>query len=244
MRLKIELGKNNLIDNLSYFRKYNKEKTKNMRPRRSGLMNQNEIYANSIIFTRSSSGVIHVKKHHEELRLIGTGRSACVFQIQETNKVIKVFPTNFEHIAEEEADIYRELVNIDYFPTIYDSGSNYIVMDFIKGHTLFECLNKGIEISDKQIKKIDSILYMARKIGLNPSDIHLRNIIITTNNEIKIIDVARFRQIKNCDQWDDLKTAYYKYYQKRYFPRRIPVMILNMIASLYKKNLIPNALKH
>ena len=38
---------------------------------------------------------------------------------------------------------------------------------------------------------------LARQRGLNPSDIHLRNIFLTDRGEIKVIDVARFGQKKS-----------------------------------------------
>ncbi|MBD1381060.1 protein kinase family protein [Bacillus sp. IB182487] len=190
-------------------------------------------------FKPSRKGSIQFYKHHPDLKLIGTGRSACAFRIRDTDKVIKIFPPQFEHVAQEEAEIYRVLENTDYFPTIYESGSNYIVMDFIEGHTLFECLNKGVPIDSEKIKEIDIVLELARQKGLNPSDIHLRNIFLTPASEIKLIDVARFKQKKQCSQWDDLKNAYYRYYLKPYFPRKIPSFLLNLIAALYKSHLIP-----
>ncbi|MGM0873228.1 MAG: protein kinase family protein [Bacillota bacterium] len=194
-------------------------------------------YANSILF-ELKKGSILVKQHHKELVQIGTGRSACVFKIKGTNKVIKVFPPQFIHIAQIESDIYRMLTDIDYFPTIYETGPNFLTMDYIKGETLFSCLNKGIPIDVKHIKEVDHILDLVRKAGLNPSDIHLRNIIITPDNKIKMIDVARFKQKKHCTQWEDLKNAYFCYYQHPLFPKKFPESILNLVAALYKRQIM------
>ena len=80
-------------------------------------------------------------------------------------------------------------------------------------------------------------LHLARQEGLNPSDIHLRNLFLTLDKKVKIIDVARFRQVKNCIKWRDLKYAFYHYYKKRFFPKKIPAFILNIIAILYKKDI-------
>ncbi|MEH6944563.1 protein kinase domain-containing protein [Bacillus sp. JJ722] len=195
-------------------------------------------YAESIIFKKSIRRSIKVTHFHDDLEHIGTGRSACVFRIKDTNKVIKVFPSCFKHIALEEADIYKRLTHIHYFPEIYETGCNYIVMDYIQGETLFECLSKGITIEEKQVQTIDEVLQLTRKTGLNPSDIHLRNIFITSDKKVKIIDVARFKQTKNCEMWNDLKRAYFRFYLKPYFPRKIPKIILNLIAVLYKNEII------
>jgi len=192
--------------------------------------------ANTVIISNKNNRLI---RFDDSLKLVGTGRSAFAFKIKSTNKVMKVFFPAFVHIAKEEAEIYQVLQDIPYFPTIYESGPNYIVMDFVEGHTLFECMTRGIRITPDHIKEIDYALSLATDKGLNPSDIHLRNIFITSNGDIKIIDVARFRQTKDCTQWCDLKTAFHRLYLKRFFPKKIPAVLLNIVAFLYKKKLIP-----
>lgn len=191
--------------------------------------------ANTVVISPKKNRLLH---YDDSLKLVGTGRSAFVFRINNSSKAIKVFFPNYTYIAKEEADIYIALHDISYFPTVYDSGLNYIVMDFIEGRTLFECVNQGIPITAEHIKEIDAALLLASNKGLNPSDIHLRNIFITSTNEIKLIDVARFRQTKDCTQWSDLKSAYVLYYKKRYFPKKIPAPVMNTVAFFYKKQLI------
>ena len=192
--------------------------------------------ANTVIINKKNQLIDYI----DLLELAGTGRSAFVFKIKSTNKAIKIFFPEFEYIAKQEAGIYQVLHEISYFPSIYDSGMNYIVMDYIDGHTLFECMTHGKIITSAHIKEVDYALSLASKRGLNPSDIHLRNIFITTNGEIKIIDVARFRQTKDCRQWSDLKKAYYQLYRKRFFSKKIPASLLNIVAFLYKKGLLPS----
>lgn len=177
-------------------------------------------------------------EYDPSLTLIGTGRSAYVFRISQTNKAMKVFFPKYTHIAREEAEIYKRLQHISYYPSLYETGVNYLVIDYIEGYTLFECLTKGIYISDEVVKEIDRAIQLARQEGLNPSDIHLRNLFLTRNKKVKLIDVARFRQTKDCNKWGDLKYAFYHYYKKRYFPKKIPSFILNIIAMLYKKELL------
>jgi len=168
------------------------------------------------------------------LKLVGTGRSAFVFKIENTNKALKVFFPNLCHIAQEEASVYEIVQHNASYPFLYESGPNYIVIDFIDGHTFFECLTLGIPISEKEILAVDLALSSAQKSGLNPSDIHLRNILITRDGKVKIIDVARFRQTKPCCQWEDLKSAFYRMYTKPFFPKKIPAFMLNFIAHIYK----------
>ena len=174
----------------------------------------------------------------DDLELIGKGRSAYVFKLTEEGRemALKVFFPEFKNIAAREAEIYKKLSDSNYYPDIYETGPSYILMEYIKGYTFYECLNKGILIDDDMICEVDRALNDARRKGLNPSDIHLRNLILTPSGTIKVIDVARFLQTKECRQWDDLKTAYQTIYKKSRFPQRLPKLWMELIAYLYKKN--------
>lgn len=177
---------------------------------------------------------------HPSLQLVGTGRSAFVFRVKCSNKAIKVFFPQSVYIAKEEAEIYQTLKGIHYFPCIYETGANYVVMDYVEGDTLFDCMTNGRVITDAHIKEIDYALSLAANTGLNPSDIHLRNIFITPDNQVKLIDVARYRQKKDCRQWSNLKKAHRQFYRKRFFWKKVPSAFLNAVAFLYKKGLIPS----
>lgn len=195
--------------------------------------------ADSVKFSVKGSRVL-LNDKDPNLELIGVGRSAFAFKIKSTEKVIKVFFPQYVNIAIEEAEIYKILQGVPYYPALYESGKNYLVIDYIDGHTLFSCLEKGLPITNEHINEVDQALKLARKKGLNPSDVHLRNIFITTEGSIKMIDVARFRQTKKCGQWNDLKAAFYKIYDRHFFPKKIPTLLLNLIALLYKKKLLPS----
>jgi len=178
-----------------------------------------------------------LKSYDEALQLIGTGRSAYVFKVQHEQVALKVYFPHKAHLAAEEAAIYKKLSSSSYYPTLHDVGANYIVIDYLEGHTLFQCLENGFFVSEDKIHAINEALNIARKVGLNPSDVHLKNIIITNKQEIKLIDVARFRQTKQDRQWDDIQKVYFKGYVKLYFPKRIPRFILHSLAAIYKRTL-------
>lgn len=198
-------------------------------------MNDYQELANSVVVNKKN----RLDRSDASLTVIGKGRSAIVFKLHESDLAMKVFFPEFEHIAKTEAEIYEQLQDVHYFPTVYESGKNYVVMNHIEGLTLFECLKQGRSVTPRHIEEIDRALALASEKGLNPSDIHLRNIFITPGDEIKLIDVARYRQTKECEQWSDLKKAYHQFYGKRFFPSGIPAPLLNTAAFLYKKGLIP-----
>lgn len=198
-------------------------------------MSQYRALANTVIMNKKNRLICY----DDSLTLVGTGRSAFVFRIASSDKAIKLFFPEFTNIAQEEAEIYKTLNGIRYFPTIHETGLNYIVMDYIEGNTFFECLTRGKHVTSDHLKEVDLALSLASSRGLNPSDIHLRNIIIASNDEIKLIDVARYRQVKVCHQWSHLKKAHQKIYSNPYFLKKIPAPLLNTAAFLYKKGVIP-----
>lgn len=179
-----------------------------------------------------------IAKKDPSLEIIGIGRSAVVFKIKSTSMALKIFPPVFEHIALEEAKIYALLEGNNFFPSLYEAGNNYLLIDYISGYTLYDCLLKGIPLTELNIKKVDEALHSVKRLGLNPSDIHLRNIMLTSEGTIKLIDVARFRQTTYDSQWDDIKLALSTMYFKKYTPKKIPACILNGIAFLYKKRVV------
>ncbi|WP_404461451.1 protein kinase family protein [Sutcliffiella horikoshii] len=194
--------------------------------------------AESVVFKRTQKNVAVESYNDKQLTMAGSGRSAYVFKLKNTKKVLKVFYPPFEHLAKREAKIYKKLEGVSYFPVMHASGENYIVIDYIDGLTLFECLVKGKHIDENVLDEVDHAILLAKNRGLNPSDIHLHNILITSDGKVKLIDVVRFEQVKQCSQWDDLKRGYYKYYIKRIFPRKLPSKLLLMIAFFYKRNLL------
>lgn len=178
----------------------------------------------------------------EELDWIGTGRSAYVFRIRDTDRVIKKFYPSLRPLAELEGSIYEQLSTFSTYAKMFAYGSDYIVLEYIEGQTLFECLVSGTYIPESVLTTVDAALADARAVGLNPSDIHLRNILLTANGT-RIIDVARFRQTEPCTQWDDLKKAYHYVYAKPFFPKKLSETFLNTIADVYKGRLFESIRK-
>lgn len=113
--------------------------------------------ANTVIINKKNRLISYDKA----LKLVGKGKSAFVFRIKSSNKAIKIFFPDFTHIAKEEAEIYKALRGISFYPQIYDAGTNYIVMDYIEGFTLFECISNGKLITTAHIKEIDYALSLA-----------------------------------------------------------------------------------
>ncbi|GAK09841.1 protein kinase family protein [Geomicrobium sp. JCM 19038] len=157
-----------------------------------------------------------------------------MFKIKEEKRVVKVYFPPFKHLAKNEQINYMKVEGDSRYPKLYEVGRNYIVLDFIEGKTFFQCLQEGVPILPEHVKQVDDALHSARERGLNPSDIHLHNLIITKHGDVCIIDIARFSQSKQCEQWNDLKSGYYKHYHKAYFPSKLPKWLMNVVAALYR----------
>lgn len=206
-------------------------------------MNEIEALVRTVKLKETKHGV-KILAYDPLLTYIGVGRSAAVFRINNSKRVLKVFLPQLAHIAWEEAEIYRMLKDCSYYPKLYESGHGFVVIDYIEGITLFNCLKAGISVTEEMINEVDLALDYAKQKGLNPSDIHLRNIIFTPEGTIKLIDVARFRQDKDCSQWKDLKKAFYTVYQSSLFPKKVPERLLNLTSTLYKRDLLRVVLKN
>ncbi|WP_254853997.1 serine/threonine protein kinase [Halobacillus salinus] len=180
--------------------------------------------------------VIH---YPDSLEWIGQGRSAVAFRHCETGRVVKVFYPSYRTVATVEADVYTRLSTHELFPEVYEAGDGYIVLEYVTGRTLYDCLVEGVPITEEMIHEVDRALGFARSQGLNPSDTHLKNIMLTEDGRIKVIDVARFFQEEECPHWDDLKKAYYTYYQRPYFPKKYPRLFIECVIQLYRRRLLP-----
>ncbi|MYL61498.1 protein kinase family protein, partial [Virgibacillus halodenitrificans] len=93
------------------------------------------------------------------LTYIASGRSAAVFLIKDTDLALKVFHPYFESITKAETNIYRQLEGIHFYPNMYEAGQNFIVIDYIEGTTLFDCLIEGIPIKEETIYQVEKALH-------------------------------------------------------------------------------------
>ncbi|WP_226580325.1 serine/threonine protein kinase [Halobacillus litoralis] len=172
-------------------------------------------------------------------QLVGQGRSAAVFRLEHTNMAVKVFYPPYKDLADVEAAVYNKLNNHKFFPVFYEKGDGFLVMEYVEGITFYDCLIKGVPITEKMVLEVDAALEFAGSLGFNPSDTHLKNILLTSEGQVKVIDVVRFTQEFDCPHWRDLKKAYEAFYQRKYIPKRYPRFLIEFIIRLYRRRLLP-----
>ena len=102
----------------------------------------------------------------------------------------------------QERTIHRKLYSLlpnackRYFPKIhkYDKdqrGRHIIVIDYIEGETLYEYLNRGIDIGRKKdlLRNIQSAIKCMWKSGIVHGDLHVKNVMVNPRTgDITIID--------------------------------------------------------
>lgn len=168
----------------------------------------------------------------EDLTCVGIGTDAAVFRFDKTpNYVFKVYSGKALKKKEVEKDVYERLKQCCYFPQLYGTGPNYIILSFEQGVTLYDCLLQGIPIPEQVIQDVEEAREFVRSQGLNPRDIHLKNVILQ-NGRGKVIDVSEYIKEGNDNRWEHLVWAY-----KNFYPIisgvNVPLWILETIKHWY-----------
>ncbi|MFD0589082.1 serine/threonine protein kinase [Paenibacillus sp. GCM10027627] len=170
----------------------------------------------------------------EGLHCVGLGTDAAVFVYDPAPEyAYKIYTERALHKIEREREVYRRLEGIPYFPVCYGEGRNYLVISYEPGPTLLDCLLQGIPVPRQVIVDVEEARRMARDRGLNPRDIHLKNVIVQ-NGRGKVLDVSEYALEGDDRRWEHLMWAYDMFYPSLE-GKRIPSWLLDFIKSGYRK---------
>jgi hypothetical protein len=173
---------------------------------------------------------IHGSSDH--LRCIGIGTDAAVFRsIDVPAYVFKMYADDKIQKVQIEGEVYEVLEGSPYFSTCFGYKDNYLVLNFEGGITLYDCLLQGNPIPKQVIEDVDQAREYVRQKGLNPRDIHLKNILLQ-NGRAKIIDVSEYVQPGNDLRWEHLKKAYDQYYHL-IKGKPVPLLLIETIRKRY-----------
>jgi hypothetical protein len=178
---------------------------------------------------------IIVKNGSHLWKTIGSGNYAGVFTLDSHPEwVVKVYGRSPEELKKE-IEVYKKLGTHKSYSFLYDSGENYLILKKLNGITLFDAVTKGVQIPEAVIKDIDAGLDYARSVGLNPYDVHGKNVVMYEGRGY-IVDISDFYKQGYCRKWKDLKKAYYKIYLPyiyKYHPP-IPFSIVDAVRKGYR----------
>ncbi|RBW69198.1 serine/threonine protein kinase [Bacillus taeanensis] len=196
---------------------------------------EKELLPNIDVYSNSPFNPVIVSNIPENWVLVGKGNYAGVFLHSKFPKyVIKVYGENRPGI-EEEIEVYKKIGDHASYSKLYAYGERYLILKNLSGITLYNAINKGLQIPEQVIKDVDEALSYAINQRLNPIDIHGKNIVMDKGRGY-IVDISDFLQTKSCRKWKDLRKAYYSFYKpffsKVQFP--IPMWGLDLIRKSYR----------
>lgn len=167
--------------------------------------------------------------------LLGSGNYASVlYHPNFPEFAVKIYAKGKLGI-EEEIEVYNKLGIHPAYSQCYYNCNNFLILKRLKGETLYNCLKKGVFIPRSVIDDIDEALEYARKQGLNPHDVHVKNVMMLNGKGV-IVDVSDFYKNEPCYLWDDFKKIYFKIYLSLFSKINIPLsdFLLNSIRKSYR----------
>ncbi|MDN4492536.1 serine/threonine protein kinase [Ureibacillus aquaedulcis] len=170
----------------------------------------------------------------DDMKCIGIGTDAAVFQsLYAPHYAFKLYAKDKVDKVKVEASVYRILGDSPFFSTCFASCDDYLVLSYERGITLFDCILQGIHIPEQVVKDVEDAREYVRKKGLNPRDIHLKNILLQ-DGRAKIIDVSEYTRPGNDYRWEHLKKGYEQYYHL-IDGNAVPFWLVETIRKWYNK---------
>lgn len=164
------------------------------------------------VYSNPNNEPVTINGDADDIKCIGIGTDAAVFQsLYAPAYAFKLYAKDKIDKVKVEANVYQILGDSPFFPTCFASYDEYLVLSYEKGKTLFDCILQGIHIPEQVVNDVEVAREYVRNKGLNPRDIHLKNIILQ-NGRAKIIDVSEYTMPGNDFRWEHLKKGYEQYY--------------------------------
>ncbi|WP_106767449.1 serine/threonine protein kinase [Paenibacillus faecalis] len=168
----------------------------------------------------------------DELHCIGIGTDAAVFVYEPMPAyAYKLYAEDALHKKEAEITVYRQLAGNPYFPMFYGAGDLYVVISRERGITLYDCLLYGVPVPRQVIDDVEVARAFVREKGLNPRDIHLKNVLLQDGRG-KVLDVSEYIQPGNDMRWEHLVWAYDNVYPLLE-GRKIPAWVMEAVKNGY-----------
>ena len=164
------------------------------------------------VFSNANNQPVTISGDLDDLKCIGVGTDAAVFQsLSAPDYAFKLYAEDKLNKVKVEANVYHILGDSHFFSTCFASYDEYLVLSYEEGKTLFDCILQGIHIPEQVVNDVENAREYVRNKGLNPRDIHLKNILLQ-NGRAKIIDVSEYVLPGNDYRWEHLKKGYEQYY--------------------------------
>ncbi|MFC7441655.1 protein kinase domain-containing protein [Laceyella putida] len=121
-------------------------------------------------------------------RLLGEGLSGKVYEFE--NYAVKVFKPDYSE--KEDADLLTRLSGHAAFPALHYKEDQFMIVDKVSGYTLGQALKAGEKLNERLFNQIEEAVERCYAEGIIPDDLHLNNIMVNQDGQVKIVDVGRF----------------------------------------------------
>ncbi|MEH7235996.1 serine/threonine protein kinase [Bacillus sp. JJ1562] len=170
----------------------------------------------------------------DDLKCVGVGTDAAVFQfLNSPAYAYKMYAKDKVDKVKIEANVYRTIGESPFFSTYFASYDNVLVLSYEEGITLYDCILQGIHIPKQVVIDVEDARNHVRSKGLNPRDIHLKNILLQ-NGRAKVLDVSEYIQPGNDFRWEHLKKGYDEYYHL-IDGKSVPYWVVETVRKWYNQ---------
>ncbi|MCD8503424.1 MAG: serine/threonine protein kinase [Bacillaceae bacterium] len=129
-------------------------------------------------------------------KLIGIGYSGAVFQLSLHQCVKVYYRSHYKSDKQAEEEVLKLAQHSRFFPDIYETGKNYIVMEYIQGEDLGQYLDRKGRFPSWLASEILLMLEDMKHLRLPRCDAAVRHIIVQKNEKkIKVIDHVNSKKI-------------------------------------------------
>lgn len=196
---------------------------------------EDELLPSLCVNSESSDDPVVASGIPQGWQLLGTGNYAAVIARGDSPWIAKVYARNRPGL-DEEAEVYRRLGPHPAYAACYHKGDGYLILKRLYGTNLYDCLLHGISIPPSVIRDVDEALAYARSRGLNPRDIHGKNI-FNDKGKGKVVDVSDFLLEGSDHVWRDTRQAYHWIYRpiSAVCTIRLSEPMLERLRKLYRR---------
>ena len=126
----------------------------------------------------------NTEKLFKEAVYLGQGNNGIVFELPD-NKAVKIFLS--KKVCNDEGSILSKTNNSKYFPKLYTKGDYYIVRDKVEGERMDKYI-KSYGLNRELVEKIYKLLLEFKKLKFKKLDIRCKDILISKDQKLMIID--------------------------------------------------------
>ncbi|MET3195113.1 hypothetical protein [Bacillus sp. OAE603] len=127
-------------------------------------------------------------EHADHFEYLASGKDGNVYTRDDL--VIKVFKEDGK--SRDDGMKLHRLENSIYYPQVEAYTNDFMVSERIYGDTFYHLVGHDDELRIRYENEIQEAMLDAHLVGLDAFDLHNHNIMLTSNGEIRIVDVGRF----------------------------------------------------